>query len=183
MSADRTVYCRNEDGVEVYFDYGEESPFFLEKIDGVMKVSNKVTSSENTMIDGETYQGSVTKARNIVITAHISENHVYNRNLLYKCFKPKTSGLLTYVEEDERRVINYIVEDVDVDPDGVIRYATISLKCHDPFSKTKKTQSLLWQVGVRASSGRMNLRKKKSHSGSASQKSQKQSKTTAQRII
>lgn len=138
MSADRTIYCKNEDGVEVCFNYDEENPFFLEKIDGVMKVSNKVTSSENTMIDGETYQGSVTKARNIVITAHISKNHVYNRNLLYKCFKPKVNGLLTYVEEGERRIINYITEDVDVDTDGVIRYATISLICHDPFFKDEE---------------------------------------------
>ncbi len=138
MSADRTIYCRNEDGVEVSFDYNEESPFFLEKIDGFMKISNKVTASENTMIDGETYQGSVTKARNLVITASISKNHVYNRNLLYKCFKPKTSGLLTYVEEDERRIINYIAEDVDVDPDGVVRFATISLICHDPFFKDEE---------------------------------------------
>lgn len=133
MSADRTIYCKNEDGVEVFFNYDEESPFFLEKIDGFTKVSNKVTASENTMIDGETYQGSVTRARNLVITASISKNQVYNRNLLYKCFKPKTSGLLTYVEEDERRIINYIVEDVDVDPDGVVRFATISLICHNPF--------------------------------------------------
>ncbi|MCM1218047.1 MAG: phage tail family protein [Lachnospiraceae bacterium] len=133
MSADRTVYCKNEDGTEVYFDYDDESPFFLENIEGVMKISNKVSSSENTTTDGETYQGSVTKARNIVITAHISRDHVHNRNLLYKCFKPKAGGQLTYVEEDERRVIDYITEDVEVDPDGVVRFATISLVCHDPF--------------------------------------------------
>lgn len=138
MSADRKIYCKNKDGVEVVFDYDEESAFFLESVDGIMKVSNKVTTSENTTVDGETYQGSVTKARNIVITAHISRNHLYYRNMLYKCFKPKTQGTFTYTEEDERRVINYIVEDVDVDPDGVVRFATISLKCPDPFFKDEE---------------------------------------------
>ncbi len=133
MSADRTIFCKNEDGVEVAFDYKDESAFFLESVDGVMSVSNTVTTSENTMIDGSTYQGSTTKERNIVITAHMSRNYVYNRNLLYKCFKPKSQGTLTYVEEDERRVIDYIVESIDIDEKGVIRNAVISLICTDPF--------------------------------------------------
>lgn len=138
MSADRTIYCRNKDGVEVSFDYGDTSPFFLESIDGVMSVSNKVTTSENTTVDGSTYQGSVTKQRNIVITAHTSKNHVYNRNILYKCFKPKTEGVLTYSEEDETRIIDYIVESVEVDEKGVVRNAVISLICPDPFFKDEE---------------------------------------------
>ena len=138
MSADRTIYCRNKDGVEVSFDYGDTSPFFLESIDGVMSVSNKVTTSENTTVDGSTYQGSVTKQRNIVITAHTSKNHVYNRNMLYKCFKPKTEGVLTYSEEDETRIIDYIVESVEVDEKGVVRNAVISLICPDPFFKDEE---------------------------------------------
>ena len=138
MSADRTIYCRNKDGVEVSFDYGDTSPFFLESIDGVMSVSNKVTTSENTTVDGSTYQGSVTTQRNIVITAHTSKNHVYNRNMLYKCFKPKTEGVLTYSEEDETRIIDYIVESVEVDEKGVVRNAVISLICPDPFFKDEE---------------------------------------------
>ncbi len=138
MSADRIIYCRNKDGVEVSFDYGDTSPFFLESIDGVMSVSNKVTTSENTTVDGSTYQGSVTKQRNIVITAHTSNNHVYNRNMLYKCFKPKTEGVLTYSEEDETRIIDYIVESVEVDEKGVVRNAVISLICPDPFFKDEE---------------------------------------------
>ena len=138
MSADRKIYCKNEDGVEVAFDYDDESAFFLESIDGVMSVSNNVTTSENTTVDGSTYQGSVTKERNIVITAHISRNHVYYRNLLYKCFKPKSNGLLTYTEEDERRIINYIVESIEIDEKGVVRNAVISLICPDPFFKDEE---------------------------------------------
>ena len=93
MSADRQIICINEDGVEVTFDYDDESAFFLESVDGVMSVSNKVTTSENTTVDGSTYQGSVTLQRNIVLTAHISRRHVYYRNMLYKCFKSASNGL------------------------------------------------------------------------------------------
>lgn len=138
MSADRKIYCRNEDGVEVTFDYDDRSAFFLESVDGVMSVSNKVTTSENTTVDGSTYQGSVTIQRNIVITAHISKDHVYNRNMLYKCFKPKTNGVLTYTEEDEKRIIDYVVESVEVNERGVVRNATISLICPDPFFKDEE---------------------------------------------
>lgn len=138
MSADRTIFCKNEDGVEVFFDYDDASAFFLESIDGVMSVINTVATSENTTVDGSTYQGSTTKERNIVLTAHISRNHVYYRNLLYKCFKPKTTGTLTYIEEDERRIIDYKVESIEIDEKGVVRNAVISLICPDPFFKDEE---------------------------------------------
>ena len=138
MSADRTIICKNEDGVEVFFDYDDTSAFFLESVDGVMSVSNTVTTSENTTVDGSTYQGSTTKERNIVLTAHISRNHVYYRNLLYKCFKPKAAGLLTYTEEDERRITDYVVESIEIDEKGVVRNAVISLICPDPFFKDEE---------------------------------------------
>lgn len=138
MSTDRKIICKNEDDVEVTFDYDDESAFFLESVDGVMSVTNKVTTSENTTVDGSTYQGSVTQQRNIVITAHISKKHVYYRNLLYKCFKPKTNGQLTYSEEDERRIIDYRVESIEIDEKGVVRNAVISLICPDPFFKDEE---------------------------------------------
>ena len=138
MSADRTIICRNKYGVEVRFSYDEDAPLFLEGIDGVMKVTNKVTTSENTTVDGSTYQGSTTSERNIVITAHTSKNHLYYRNLLYKCFMPKTTGTLTYMEEDEKRIIDYEVEDIEVDEKGVVRNAVISLICPDPFFKDEE---------------------------------------------
>ena len=138
MAADRKIICINEDGVEVEFSYDENAPFFLESVDGVMQVNNKVTTSENTTVDGSTYQGSTTKQRNILITAHISRRHVYYRNTLYKCFKPKSAGQLTYKEEDEVRLIDYVVESVDIDDSGVVRNATISLICPEPFFKDEE---------------------------------------------
>ena len=63
----RKIICTNEDGMEVVFS-STFSPFLLESCDGIYSVQNNVTSSENTMTDGSTYQGSVTQMRNIVLT-------------------------------------------------------------------------------------------------------------------
>ena len=85
------------------------------------------------MVDGSTYQGSTTKQRNIVITAQMERDYQANRDLLYKCFKPKSTGLFTYMEGSETRVIDYKVEGIDIDETGVVRNFSISLLCPDPF--------------------------------------------------
>ena len=85
------------------------------------------------MVDGSTYQGSTTKQRNIVITAQMERDYQANRDLLYKCFKPKSTGLFTYIEGGETRVIDYKVEGIDIDEAGVVRNFSISLLCPDPF--------------------------------------------------
>lgn len=128
----KRIICRNEDGVQVEFNYNFE-PFFLVSVDGIYTVSNNVVTSENTMVDGSTYQGSTTKQRNIVITAQMESDYQKNRDLLYKCFKPKSTGLFTYMENEEVRVIDYKVEDIDIDEKGIVRNFTISLLCPDPF--------------------------------------------------
>ena len=64
------------------------SPFLLEDCDGIYTVKNTVTTSENTMTDGATYQGSTTQMRNIVLTLrdHPKADHQENRTLLYNLF-------------------------------------------------------------------------------------------------
>lgn len=135
----RTIICKNADGVEIRMSYEENAVFFIDTVDGVSSVDNSVATSSNTTVDGSTYQGSVTKQRNIVITllltAYSEAEHREYRNMLYKCFKPKTAGTLTFIEEDEKRIIDYRVESVDIDNTGVNRSATISLICPDPFFK------------------------------------------------
>ena len=128
----KRIICKNEDGVQVEFNYSFE-PFFLVSVDGIYTVSNNVVTSENTMVDGSTYQGSTTKQRNIVITAQMERDYQANRDLLYKCFKPKSTGLFTYIEGSETRVIDYKVEGIDIDEAGVVRNFSISLLCPDPF--------------------------------------------------
>ena len=48
----KRIICRNEDGVQVEFNYNFE-PFFLVSVDGIYTVSNNVVTSENTMVDHE----------------------------------------------------------------------------------------------------------------------------------
>jgi hypothetical protein len=126
--------CKNEDNVQVVFNY-DFAPFFLVSCDGIMSVYNNVATSENTMIDGSTYQGSTTKERYIVITAQMCDNYKENREMLYRAFKPKSTGAFTYIEDDEQRTIDYKVESVEIAEVGVVRNIIISLKCPDPFFK------------------------------------------------
>ena len=44
----KRIICKNEDGVQVEFNYYFE-PFFLVSVDGIYTVSNNVVTSENTM--------------------------------------------------------------------------------------------------------------------------------------
>ena len=139
----KRIICKNEDGVQVEFNYSFE-PFFLVSVDGIYTVSNNVVTSENTMVDGSTYQGSTTKQRNIVITAQMERDYQANRDLLYKCFKPKSTGLFTYMEGNETRVIDYKVEGIDIDEAGVVRNFSISLLCPDPFAE--RTAEVLKEI-------------------------------------
>lgn len=131
----KRIICRNENDIEVEFNYNEDADFFLVSLEGVYSVSNNVVTSENTMTDGSTYQGSTTKQRNIVITAFIDGDYQKRRDLLYKCFKPKSTGSFTYIEGEEKRTIDYKVEEIDIEETGVIRNVVISLICPDPFFK------------------------------------------------
>lgn len=131
----KKITCINEDGVQIDFSYDEDAEFFLISLEGAYSVSNNVVTSANTMTDGSTYQGSTTKQRNIVITAEFDEDYQARRNFLYKCFKPKATGTLTYTENAEKREIDYYVETIDIDEKGVVRNVTISLICPDPFFK------------------------------------------------
>ncbi len=113
------------------------APFLLESCDGLYTVQNNVVTSQNTMTDGATYQGSSTKMRNIVLTLRDKPkaNHQENRSLLYNLFKPKAPGTLMYFEDEnaESRSIEYYVESIDIDSVKRARQATVSLLCPDPF--------------------------------------------------
>lgn len=131
----KKIVCKNEDDVQIEFSYDDDAEFFLISCDGIYSVSNNVTTSENTMTDGSTYQGSTTKQRNIVITAEFDSDYQSRRDFLYKCFKAKSVGTFYYYENDEQREIDYYVEDIQIDETGVCRNAVISLICPDPFFK------------------------------------------------
>lgn len=138
----KKVTCKNEDGVLIAFSYDEDADFFLETLDGAYSVTNNVVTSANTMTDGSTYQGSTTVQRNIVITTSFDNDYQNRRDFLYKAFKPKSTGTLTYYEDEEVREIDYKVETIEIDEKGVVRNAVISLICPDPFFKDTTESSI-----------------------------------------
>ncbi len=128
----RRIICTNENNIAVRFDY-DFSPFFLKSVEGIYGISANVTTSENTTIDGSTYQGSTAKERNIVITAQMEGDYKENRNFLYRVFKLKSSGVFTYMEDGDTKQIEYKVESIEIEESGVVRDITISLICPKPF--------------------------------------------------
>ena len=131
---DRRIICTNENNIAVRFDY-DFAPFFLVSVAGISGISTHVTTSENTTVDGSTYQGSTAKQRNIVITAQMDGNYKANRDFLYRVFKLKSTGKFTYMEDGDTKEIDYKVEDIDIGETGVVRDIVISLICPDPFFK------------------------------------------------
>lgn len=130
----RKIRCTNENNLSLVFT-DTFTPWLLEKCEGIYLVKNNVATSENTMTDGSTYQGSTTSMRNIVLTLRDSPyaDHRENRQLLYSLFKAKSPGVFTYIEGEQTRQIDYYVESVDIDSHKNSRRATVSLLCPDPF--------------------------------------------------
>lgn len=128
----RFITCTNEDGLSMQFGY-EFSPWLLLDVDGIYLAENNVYTSENTMTDGATYQGTTVKMRNIVLTMVDNKKHKNARQVLYDLFKPKSPGIFEYLEEGETRSIEYYVESVEISSMGKNRTATVSLVCPDPY--------------------------------------------------
>ena len=128
----RIITCENEDGLALRFGYSY-TPWLLTDVEGIYLSEANVYTSENTMIDGATYQGTTLKMRNIVLTMVDRKNHKYARQILYDVFKPKSPGTLSYTEEGETRTIEYYVESVETTTMGSVRTATVSLICPDPY--------------------------------------------------
>lgn len=130
----RKIICTNSDGLSIVLT-DQFAPWLLENCEGIYETRSTVNTSENTMTDGSTYQGSTTRMRNIVLTLRDNPlgNHADNRALLYSIFKPKKPGTFRYEEGDILRQIAYYVESVTIDTIKRARQAVVSLLCPDPF--------------------------------------------------
>ena len=136
MACDRVVRCTNEDGFFLEFTETGFIPFLLAGIDGIYDAKNTVYVSENSMIDGAVYQGSVAKYRNIVL--HLKDksegDYPKNRDALNRLFKEKSVGTLVFQEGDaDPRKIEYYVESLESDENYMPRMHQVSLICPDPF--------------------------------------------------
>lgn len=134
MACDRIITCTNEDGFSITFNEIEFSPFLLAGIDGIYDSKNNVYVSENSMIDGAVYQGSVAEYRNIVLHLKDLKDFPENRNALNRLFKEKSKGILIFWEADaDPRKIEYYVESLESTENHDVRLHDISLICPDPF--------------------------------------------------
>lgn len=138
MAADRVIKCTNEDGVSLTVDERSLVPFILASADGIYDAKNSVYISENSMIDGAIYQGSVAKYRNIVLrlidVSNDTATFAENRDLLNQVFKEASLGTLEFTEGDApTRKIDYYVETLDSSAEHDRRIHDISLICPDPF--------------------------------------------------
>lgn len=159
----KRIICRNEDGVQVEFNYSFE-PFFLVSVDGIYTVSNNVVTSENTMVDGSTYQGSTTKQRNIVITAQMERDYQANRDLLYKCFKPKSTGLLPTWKATKPRDRLQSGKGSTLTKREWLEISVFPFFARIRSSEILKIFPYLWQVGRGFLNGHTNFWKRKSRS-------------------
>ena len=134
MASNRIIRCINEDGFFLDFTERGFGPFLLTDADGLYESKNTVYVSENSMIDGATYQGSVAKQRNIELTLTDIGDYVANRNALNRLFKEKSKGTLIFWEADASpRKIDYYVEKFNSSGEDPFREHEISLICPDPF--------------------------------------------------
>lgn len=134
MLSNRVIRCINEDGFFLDFTEHGFGPFLLTDADGLYESKNTVYVSENSMIDGATYQGSVAKQRNIELTLTDIGDYVANRNALNRLFKEKSKGTLIFWEGDASpRKIDYYVEKFNSSGEDPFREHEISLICPDPF--------------------------------------------------
>lgn len=131
---DISVTCTNDKNVSITFTWDDFAPFHLVDIEGIYGIECNVVTSENTTIDGATYQGATARERNIALTVEMDGNYSENRNLLYRCFPIKRTGTMEYVENGKGKMIEYEVESIiPGETTGVVRDYTVSLKCTDPY--------------------------------------------------
>lgn len=132
----RSITCDNHNGSRMTFSLDGFTPFLLASVDGIYLSENNVTISDNTMTDGGTYQGSVKKKRNIVLTLMDRPENIYNqrnRDALYILFAEDTLGTLSYEENGVIRNVDYYTEKVYKPTGKKSRVITVSLLCADPF--------------------------------------------------
>lgn len=140
LAANRIVTFTNRDNVSISFNEKEFSPFILKSVKDLYTMDNNVYTSQNTMVDGATYQGTVAKQRNLIINVidKVESGFTTNRGLLDEVFKKGEPGTMMIEDWDEKpRVIDYYVEKMTSTAHYGVREHAISLICPDPFFYAK----------------------------------------------
>ncbi|MDE5818049.1 MAG: phage tail family protein [Lachnospiraceae bacterium] len=130
----KTIKCVNDNGMFVEFTYDHDATeFFLVSADGIYNMDNAISTTQNATTDGSTYAGEAIQQRNIVITAQMRRNYQENRNLLSMVFCNRAQGTLYHIENGQSKKIRYRAENLNIEEKGILRVATISLICTNPY--------------------------------------------------
>lgn len=118
---------------------GHALPYWLNKVTGLSEIDCDVESEKATDQDGEVYKGSTANKRNIVINATVippeGKSHAAIREEFFAFFIPRAQGTLYVYEGTAGKKIDYRLENIEIDPDGIFRDFSISLICPDPKFK------------------------------------------------
>ena len=142
------IVCENQNGDQIAF--GWYPPCWIASVSG-LGTDYDVYTSKNSGQDGENYNGSDAKMRNIVIALDVKKaNFQTQRNRLYAFFQPRAPGILYYYEDGEARKIAYRVEKIEPggDDNDEVRTLTVSLICPDPkfyALDDQLTQLAIWE--------------------------------------
>ena len=127
------VVCENARGEKIRFP-DENSPISIISFDGFGSMDFDVKTSQNSGQDGENYNTSQAKKRNLTITFDIQSDYQRQRDHLHSFFQPRSWGTVYYYETagGEGRKARYQVESLQIADYGVSRAGTLSLICPDP---------------------------------------------------
>ena len=127
------VVCENARGEKIRFP-DENRPISVISFDGFGSMDFDVKTSQNSGQDGENYNTSQAKKRNLTITFDIQSDYQRQRDHLHSFFQPRSWGTVYYYETagGEGRKARYQVESLQIADYGVSRAGTLSLICPDP---------------------------------------------------
>ena len=127
------VVCEIARGEKIRFP-DENRPISVISFDGFGSMDFDVKTSQNSGQDGENYNTSQAKKRNLTITFDIQSDYQRQRDHLHSFFQPRSWGTVYYYETEggEGRKARYQVESLQIADYGVSRAGTLSLICPDP---------------------------------------------------
>lgn len=154
------IICENQSGEKMGF--GASGPCWLISIGGLGSEFN-VYTGKNSGQDGEIYNGSDAKKRNIVFVLEMKRGDFPKQSsLLYSFFQKGSLGTLYCCEDGmDPKKIGYYVEKAEPDTEGFspggnspneTRNLTVSLICPNPqfyALKDSLTQLAVWQGCIR----------------------------------
>lgn len=129
----RVITCKNlKTDTKISFTEKGFNPFLLVSAEGIYDYTGSVNKTDNTMIDGATYQGSIVKTNNIVLTIKDIDDYESNRDIINSIFTVGDLGALVVDDGPHQRMIEYYTESVSSTATVNKRLTTISLICTDP---------------------------------------------------